>query len=65
MPFLYYEMLFQTCITFILLCKTKEYILKNVYNQTGLVPIGFHCINILLNLFFCVKQKNKMHQGLK
>ncbi len=65
---------------FFFLWNTKEYILKNVYNQTVSVSIDFHCIfvhtmevngnrnclvtNILLNVF-CVQQNKEMDTGLE
>jgi len=63
-------MLFQTCMSFFLLLKTKEGILKDVGNQT-VVAIDFH--SLVTKLFdyqhaskyiFCVKQK-ETHTGLE
>ncbi len=37
--------MFQTCLTFFLLCNIREDILKNVGNQTVSVSIDFHCMD--------------------
>ncbi len=60
-------MLFQTCMSFILLFNTKEDILKNAGYQTvdssHWLSWKSMAINILQNIFFCLTEES--HKGLE